>query len=93
MVIIACGRAAANDTATGPELPITPARPVLSTARAPSQQLLTPIRRHIESIQDTLTPHGGRPIDEVGARTGHLLLTLTTAIWHNHATGAPVAGS
>ena len=92
-MVIALGPAAANDTATGSELPITPARLALNTAGAPSQRLLTPIRRHIESIQDTLTPHGGRPIDGVGARIGHLVLVPTTAIRHNHATRAPVAGT
>jgi hypothetical protein len=65
----------------------------------PGEQLLKPIRQLIESVYDTLKGqlglelHGGRSIDGVGARVAQRLLALTTAIWHNRATGAPITRS
>jgi transposase len=59
----------------------------------PGEQPLKPIRRLIESVNDTLEgqldlePHGGRSIDGVGARIAQRLLAMTAAIWHNRATG------
>lgn len=37
--------------------------------------------------------YGGGSIDGVSARVGQRLLALTTAIWHNRATGQPVTRS
>lgn len=65
----------------------------------PGEHLLKPIRQLIESVNDTLKgqldleQHGGRSIDGVGTRIAQRLLALTTAIWHNRATGQPVTRS
>jgi hypothetical protein len=65
----------------------------------PGQALLAPIRQLIESVNDTLKGqldlelHGGRTLAGVTARVAQRLLALTTAIWHNRATGQPVTRS
>jgi hypothetical protein len=65
----------------------------------PAEHLLKPVRQLIESIFDTLKGqldlelHGGRSIDDVGARIGQRLLAMTAAIWHNRATGQPITRS
>jgi hypothetical protein len=72
------------------------APPTATGLRGP---LLKPIRQLIESVNDTLKGqldlelHGGRSIDGVGARIAQRLLALTTAIWHNRATGQAVTRS
>jgi hypothetical protein len=40
-----------------------------------------------------LERHGGRTIDGVTARVAQRILALTTAIWHNRATGQPITRS
>lgn len=57
------GAAAAIDTATGPESPITPARAV---------RLLTPIRRHIEPGMDRLPGQGNPRTSHMGVATCRL---------------------
>ncbi|MEV0215197.1 hypothetical protein [Micromonospora sp. NPDC050695] len=37
--------------------------------------------------------HGGRSIEGVAARIAQRLLSMTTAIWHNRATGQPLTRS
>src|SRR4051812_7211199 len=65
-------------------------------APRPGQRLLAPIRQLIESVHDTLKGqldlelHGGRSLARVAARVAQRLPALTTAIWHNHATGSLV---
>ncbi len=68
-------------------------------APRPGQALLAPIRQLIESVYDTLTGrldlelHGGRSLVGVATRVARRLPALTTAIWHNRATGQPVTRS
>lgn len=63
------------------------------------QRFLKPLRQVIESINDTLKgqldleAHGGRTIAGVTTRVIQRLLALTTAIWHNTRTSAPVLRS
>ena len=65
----------------------------------PDEHLLKPIRQLIESVNDTLKGqldlelHGGRSIEGGTARIARRLLAMTTAIWHNRATGEPVTRS
>lgn len=65
----------------------------------PAQHLLKPVRRLIESVNDTLEGrldlelHGGRTSDGVAVRIAQRILVLTAAIWHNRATGQPVTRS
>jgi hypothetical protein len=65
----------------------------------PDEHLLKPIRQLIESVNDTLKGqldlerHGARTPAGVLARVGQRLLALTTAIWHNRQTGAPITRS
>jgi Transposase DDE domain len=65
----------------------------------PGDQLLKPVRQLIESVNDTLKgqldleQHGGRTIEGVAVRVAQRILAMTTAIWHNHHTGQPIARS
>ncbi|MFI7097185.1 IS982 family transposase [Streptomyces lydicus] len=65
----------------------------------PGEHLLKPIRQLIESVNDTLKGqldlerHGARTPAGVLARVGQRILALTTAIWHNRTTNAPVTRS
>ncbi|WP_225854830.1 hypothetical protein [Micromonospora sp. ALFpr18c] len=65
----------------------------------PDEHLLKPIRQLIESVNDTLKGqldlelHGGRSIEGVAARIAQRLISMTTAIWHNRATGQPLTRS
>jgi hypothetical protein len=65
----------------------------------PGEHLLKPVRQLIESVNDTLKGqldlelHGGRSIEGVAVRVAQRLLALTTAIWHNRATGQAVTRS
>lgn len=58
--------------------------------------LFKPLRQVVESINQTLKAqldlerHGGRTPAGVAVRVLQRLLALTTAIWHNDKTGAPV---
>jgi hypothetical protein len=58
-----------------------------------------PLRQVIESINDTfkgqldLEAHGGRTIAGVSARVLQRVLALTSVIWHNEQTSAPVLRS
>jgi hypothetical protein len=60
------------------------------------QRFFKPLRQVIESINNTfkaqldLERHGGRTIAGVAARVLQRVLALTTAIWHNDATGQPI---
>nr|WP_228010726.1 hypothetical protein [Nonomuraea phyllanthi] len=62
----------------------------------PGQHLLKPIRRVIESVNDTLKGqlnlelHGGRTVTGVGARIPQGTVALTAAIWQNRHTGQPI---
>jgi hypothetical protein len=76
------------------------AAPGLPQSRSsPGQQLLAPIRKLIESVNDTLKGqldlelHGGWPLAGVSARVAQRLRALTAAIWLNRATGQPVTRS
>jgi hypothetical protein len=68
------------------------------TAR-PGATLFRPLRQVIESINQTLKAgldlerHGGRTPEGVCARVMQRILALTTAIWHNDQTKAPVLRS
>jgi hypothetical protein len=63
------------------------------------QRFFKPLRQVIESINNTfkaqldLERHGGRTIAGVAARVLQRVLALTTAIWHNDATGQPILRS
>lgn len=63
------------------------------------RQYFKPLRQVIESVNDTfkgqldLERHGGRTVDGVTVRVLQRVLALTTAIWHNDATGQPVMRS
>ena len=63
------------------------------------QRFFKPLRQVIESINNTfkaqldLELHGGRTIAGVAARVLQRVLALTTAIWHNDATGQPILRS
>jgi hypothetical protein len=63
------------------------------------RQYFKPLRQVIESVNDTLKGqldlerHGGRTVDGVTVRVLQRVLALTTAIWHNDATGQPVMRS
>jgi hypothetical protein len=63
------------------------------------QRFFKPLRQVIESINNTfkaqldLERHGGRTIAGVAARVLQRVLALTTAIWHNDATGQPLLRS
>lgn len=65
----------------------------------PGQQFFKPLRQIIESVFDTfkgqlnLEQHGGKSITGVCTRVAQRILALTTAIWHNDRTGAPVLRS
>lgn len=65
----------------------------------PDEHLLKPIRQLIESVNDTLKGqldlerHGARTPAGVLARVGQRILALTTAIWHNRHTRAPITRS
>ncbi|TNH30663.1 IS982 family transposase [Micromonospora orduensis] len=65
----------------------------------PGEHLLKPIRRLIESVNDTLKGqldlelHGGRSIEGVAVRVAQRLLAMTAAIWHNRTTGQAVTRS
>jgi hypothetical protein len=62
----------------------------------PGTRLFKPLRQTIESINQTLKGqldlerHGGRTPAGVIVRVLQRILALTTAIWHNDKTGAPV---
>jgi hypothetical protein len=64
-----------------------------------ARQYFRPLRQVIESVNDTLKGqldlerHGGRTVDGVTVRILQRILALTTAIWHNDATGQPVMRS
>lgn len=63
------------------------------------KRFLKPLRQIIESVNDTLKgqldleAHGGRTPTGVCARITQRILALTTAIWHNSLTNAPVLRS
>jgi hypothetical protein len=65
----------------------------------PGAHLFKPLRQVIESINQTfkggldLERHGGRTPDGVIVRVLQRVLALTTAIWHNNHTDAPVKRS
>jgi Transposase DDE domain len=62
----------------------------------PGAQFFKPLRQIIESVNDTfkgqldLERHGGHTPAGVMVRILQRILALTTAIWHNDHTGAPV---
>ncbi len=62
----------------------------------PGTELFKPLRQTIESINQTLKGqldlerHGGRTPAGVTVRVLQRILALTTAIWHNGKTGAPI---
>ena len=57
------------------------------------------MRQVIESVNDTLKGqldlerHGGRTVEGVTVRVLQRILALTTAIWHNDATGQQIKRS
>ncbi|MER6048423.1 IS982 family transposase [Streptomyces sp. NPDC001793] len=61
--------------------------------------LLKSVRQLIESVNDTLKgqldleQHGGRTFEGVAVRVAQRLLAMTSAIWRNHKTGAPLMRS
>jgi hypothetical protein len=61
--------------------------------------LLKSVRQLIESVNDTLKgqldleQHGGRTFEGVAVRVAQRILAMTSAIWHNHKTGAPLMRS
>ena len=63
------------------------------------ESLLTSVRQLIESVNDTLKgqldleQHGGRTPEGVAIRVAQRILAMTTAIWHNHKTRAPITRS
>ncbi|MEU9883921.1 hypothetical protein [Sphaerisporangium sp. NPDC051011] len=63
------------------------------------KQLFKPLRRTIESINQTLKSqldlerHGGRTSAGIIIRVITRVLALTTVIWHNDKTGQPVKRS
>jgi hypothetical protein len=65
----------------------------------PGERLLKPVRRLIESVNDTLKgqldlqQHGGRTFEGVAARFAQRIRAMAAAIWHNHCTGQPVTRS
>lgn len=67
--------------------------------RRTGESLLKSVRQLIESVNDTLKgqldleQHGGRTIEGVAVRVAQRILAMTTAIWHNHKTHAPVLRS
>lgn len=60
---------------------------------------LKKIRQLIESVNDTLKGqldlenHGGHTMEGVAVRVAQRLLAMSTAIWHNFHTGAPITRS
>lgn len=75
-------------------------RPARSNEKPrPGTTVLKALRQLIESVNDTLKGqldlevHGGRVTEGVAARVLQRLLALTSAIWHNDHTGAPIARS
>ena len=68
-------------------------------APRPGARFFKPLRQVIESINATLKTsfdiehHGGRTKAGVVARVLAQVLALTTAIWHNERTGAPIRRS
>jgi hypothetical protein len=65
----------------------------------PGARFFRPLRQVIESVNDTfkgqpgLERHGGHTPGGVIVRVLQRILALTTAIWHNDATGQPVLRS
>ena len=63
------------------------------------RQYFKPLRQVIESVNDTLKGqldlerHGGRTVEGVTVRVLQRILALTTAIWHNDATGQQIKRS
>jgi hypothetical protein len=61
--------------------------------------VLKKIRQLIESINDTLKGqlglehHGGHTMNGVAVRVAQRILAMSTAIWHNFHTGAPITRS
>jgi hypothetical protein len=83
-------------TATGIDL-LRPARK--GEPERPGARFFKPLRQIIESINDTfkgqldLEAHGGHTPTGVIVRVWQRVLALTTAIWHNDKTGAPIKRS
>jgi hypothetical protein len=67
--------------------------------KRPGEALLKSVRQLIESVNDTfkgqldLEQHGGRTHEGVAVRVAQRVLTMATAIWHNHKSGAPITRS
>lgn len=82
------------------EYGITMLRPSRKDEKARyGEPMLKKVRQLIESVNDTLKgqldleDHGGRSFRGVAIRVAQRVLALAAAIWHNHATNAPITRS
>ncbi len=82
------------------EYGITIPRPSRKDERARhGEPMLKKVRHLIESVNDTLKgrldleQQGGRSAEDVRVRLAQRVLAMAAAIWHNHATNAPITQS